>query len=164
MKKIAIIGGGASGMMAGIVASHHGAQVTIFEHRDRVGRKLLTTGNGKCNLTNLSLSKDDYRGNHPSFVMPVFEKFSVEDTLHFFEKFGFLPLFQHRFAPLLCVNDLQRRRFFLNLPRAADYIFATQGRFIQVRKNFSQKHKKITRQSISDNNIFAHIHGKFTFL
>lgn len=75
-------------MMAGIVASHHGAQVTIFEHRDRVGRKLLTTGNGKCNLTNLSLSKDDYRGNHPSFVMPVFEKFSVEDTLHFFEQLG----------------------------------------------------------------------------
>ena len=69
MKKIAIIGGGASGMMAGIVASHHGAQVTIFEHRDRVGRKLLTTGNGKCNLTNL-------------------EEFSVEDTLHFFEQLG----------------------------------------------------------------------------
>ena len=88
MKKIAIIGGGASGMMAGIVASHHGAQVTIFEHRERVGRKLLTTGNGKCNLTNLSLSKDDYRGNHPSFVVPVFEKFSVEDTLRFFEQLG----------------------------------------------------------------------------
>ena len=88
MKKIAIIGGGASGMMAAIVATSHGARVRIYEHKDRVGKKILTTGNGKCNLTNLSLSKDDYRGNHPSFVVPVFEKFSVEDTLRFFEQLG----------------------------------------------------------------------------
>ena len=88
MKKIAIIGGGASGMMAAIAATSRGARVTIYEHKDRVGKKILTTGNGKCNLTNLSLSKDDYRGNHPSFVVPVFEKFSVEDTLRFFEQLG----------------------------------------------------------------------------
>ena len=88
MKKIAIIGGGASGMMAAIAATSRGARVTIYEHKDRVGKKILTTGNGKCNLTNLSLSKVDYRGNHPSFVVPVFEKFSVEDTLRFFEQLG----------------------------------------------------------------------------
>lgn len=88
MKKIAIIGGGASGMMAAIAATSHGARVRIYEHKDRVGKKILTTGNGKCNLTNLSLSKDDYRGNHPSFVVPVFEAFSVEDTLRFFEQLG----------------------------------------------------------------------------
>lgn len=75
-------------MMAGIAAASHGAQVTIYEHKDRVGKKILTTGNGKCNLTNLSLSKDDYRGNHPSFVVSVFEDFSVADTLHFFEQSG----------------------------------------------------------------------------
>ena len=75
-------------MMAAIAATSRGARVTIYEHKDRVGKKILTTGNGKCNLTNLSLSKDDYRGNHPSFVVPVFEKFSVEDTLRFFEQLG----------------------------------------------------------------------------
>lgn len=75
-------------MMAGIAAAYQGAKVTIYEHKDRVGKKILTTGNGKCNLTNLSLSKDDYRGNHPSFVVPVFEKFTVADTLDFFEKLG----------------------------------------------------------------------------
>lgn len=75
-------------MMAGIAAAENGAKVTIYEHKDRVGKKLLTTGNGKCNLTNLSLSKDDYRGNHPSFVVPVFEQFSVQDTLEFFEGLG----------------------------------------------------------------------------
>lgn len=88
MKKIAIIGGGASGMLAAIAAARKGAYVTIYEHKDRIGKKLLTTGNGKCNFTNLSLSKDDYRGNHPSFVLPVLESFTVEETLRFFEEIG----------------------------------------------------------------------------
>jgi len=88
MKKIAIIGGGASGMMAAITAARRGARVTIYEHKDRVGKKILSTGNGKCNLTNLSVAEDDYRGNHPSFVMPVLEKFPVSMTLDFFEELG----------------------------------------------------------------------------
>ena len=90
MKKIAIIGGGASGMMAAITAARLGASVTIYEHKDRVGKKILTTGNGKCNLTNLSVSKDDYRGNHPSFVMSVLKEFPVAATLRFFEELGLL--------------------------------------------------------------------------
>lgn len=75
-------------MMSAIVAAREGCDVTLYEHKDRVGKKILTTGNGKCNLTNLSISKDDYRGNHPSFVMPILESFSVSDTLKFFEELG----------------------------------------------------------------------------
>lgn len=75
-------------MMAAVTAARFGSMVTIYEHNDRVGRKLLSTGNGKCNFTNRSVSKDDYRGNHPSFVVPVLEAFSQKDTLHFFEDSG----------------------------------------------------------------------------
>ena len=53
-KNIVIIGGGASGLMAAITAARLGACVTIVEHKDRVGKKILMTGNGKCNLTNMS--------------------------------------------------------------------------------------------------------------
>lgn len=50
-KKVWIIGGGASGMMAAITAAKEGMDVTIAEHMDRVGKKILSTGNGRCNLT-----------------------------------------------------------------------------------------------------------------
>ncbi|MBO6016146.1 MAG: aminoacetone oxidase family FAD-binding enzyme [Lachnospiraceae bacterium] len=88
MRKIAIIGGGAAGMMAAITAAGAGGTVTVYEHKDRVGKKLLSTGNGKCNLTNLSVSQDDYRGDHPAFVLPVLDAFPVADTLSFFEQLG----------------------------------------------------------------------------
>ena len=51
-----IIGGGAAGLMAAITAAENGAGVTILEHMPRVGKKILSTGNGKCNLTNLDMS------------------------------------------------------------------------------------------------------------
>ena len=61
MTKIAIIGGGASGMAAGITASRNGASVTVLEQNDILGKKILSTGNGRCNLTNLNMKTDDYR-------------------------------------------------------------------------------------------------------
>lgn len=51
-KKIAVIGGGPAGMMAAIQAARVGAQVELYERNDRVGKKILATGNGKCNFSN----------------------------------------------------------------------------------------------------------------
>lgn len=75
-------------MFAAICAKRAGAEVILLEHTDRVGKKILATGNGKCNLTNLSIQPGDYRGNHPSFVVPVLKRFSQKDTLQFFEEMG----------------------------------------------------------------------------
>ena len=52
MRTIAVIGGGASGMMAAITAASQGARVILLEHKDRIGKKILSTGNGRCNFTN----------------------------------------------------------------------------------------------------------------
>ena len=54
--KIAVIGAGASGMMSAIIAAKNGAQVTLIEKNDRIGKKILATGNGKCNFTNKTIS------------------------------------------------------------------------------------------------------------
>ena len=54
-RRIVIIGGGASGLTAAIGGARNGAHVTIVEHMDRVGKKILSTGNGRCNLTNLRM-------------------------------------------------------------------------------------------------------------
>lgn len=85
-KKIAIIGGGASGLFVSILLALHGLDVTIFERNQRVGKKILTTGNGRCNLTNEHLSGNDY--NHPVFVDDILSKFSVQETLDVFKTLG----------------------------------------------------------------------------
>lgn len=90
MKKVIIIGGGASGMMAAITAAENGADVTILEHKDRIGKKILMTGNGKCNLSNLSFSCDYYYSDTPEFLPRIFNQFSVEDTIALFHKLGLL--------------------------------------------------------------------------
>ncbi|MDD2972437.1 MAG: NAD(P)/FAD-dependent oxidoreductase [Lachnospiraceae bacterium] len=90
MKKVIVVGGGASGIMAAITAAEHGASVTILEHKDRIGKKILMTGNGKCNLSNLSFSDSDYYTDTPGFLSPVFQQFSVDDTILLFREIGLL--------------------------------------------------------------------------
>lgn len=89
-RQIAVIGGGASGMAAAIAASRAGSDVTILERNDRLGRKILVTGNGKCNLGNLKCSEKDYCGGSREFVKNCLERFGVQDTISFFDSMGLL--------------------------------------------------------------------------
>lgn len=88
---VVIIGGGAAGIMAAITAARCGVKTAIIEHKDRIGKKILSTGNGKCNYTNALQGIAYYRGDHPAFVLPVFEQFGLEETLKFFEEIGVYP-------------------------------------------------------------------------
>ncbi len=87
-KEIVIVGGGASGLMAAATAAQRKAKVTILEHQPACGKKLLATGNGRCNLTNLQKNPDSYRSHAPKAVEKVLRRFSVEDTLAFFAELG----------------------------------------------------------------------------
>ncbi|MCX7679205.1 MAG: NAD(P)/FAD-dependent oxidoreductase [Spirochaetes bacterium] len=87
MKKIAVIGGGASGLMAACIAAPH-AKVTIFEKQNDVGRKILATGNGRCNISNRNLDASHYFGKKPQFVNNVFGKFGLHQTEEFFRSIG----------------------------------------------------------------------------
>lgn len=91
MKKVIVIGGGAAGLMAAISAARAGAKVTILEHMEKPGKKLLVTGNGRCNLTNLSMKDENlFRSNHPELVKRSLSLFMPEDTLKFFKSLGVL--------------------------------------------------------------------------
>ena len=91
MRTVAVIGGGAAGMMAAITAAGEKDQhVILLERQQRVGRKLLSTGNGRCNLTNLHASADNYHGEDPAFVLPAMEQCSVEETLRLFSGMGLI--------------------------------------------------------------------------
>lgn len=90
-KTIAIIGGGASGMMAAIAAARAGGKVILIEHKDRLGKKILATGNGKCNYTNLFQEKYCYRSDVSDFPYKVITRFPAEETIRFFKELGIYP-------------------------------------------------------------------------
>lgn len=85
---VLVIGGGASGLMAAIAAARGGAKVTVLEANDRPGRKLLASGNGKCNLTNLDQDIRHYHTDDPAFVNAVLDHFPVESAIAFFTSLG----------------------------------------------------------------------------
>ena len=93
-----MVGGGAAGMLAAIVAAEAGERVTLLEGSGKLGRKILISGNGRCNLTNRAA--DDlrhYHGTHPRFVRSALDQFRLEETLAFFADLGIE--FSRRKAP-----------------------------------------------------------------
>ena len=90
-KRVAVVGAGASGIVAAIMAARGGAEVILIEHKDRVGKKILSTGNGKCNYTNDYMTTDCFRGEDLSTVSKVLKEFGTKETLDFFYELGILP-------------------------------------------------------------------------
>lgn len=88
--EVMVIGGGASGMLAAIMAKRAGAHVMILEKKNRVGKKILATGNGKCNFTNLLQTKECYRSEDDAFAWKVIEQFGAEDSIAWFDEIGVL--------------------------------------------------------------------------
>ncbi|MBQ6758531.1 MAG: NAD(P)/FAD-dependent oxidoreductase [Selenomonadaceae bacterium] len=90
MKKIIVIGGGASGMMSAIQAAELGASVTLLEKMPRVGRKLSITGKGRCNLTNAADVSEIVKNipGNGKFLFSALKKFSPADTVNFFKRLG----------------------------------------------------------------------------
>ena len=87
--KIGIIGAGASGMAAALAAAENpDVEVLVLERQSRVGRKLLATGNGRCNLTNLHALEGGYHGESPDFSQAALTRFSPEETLAWFRSLG----------------------------------------------------------------------------
>jgi len=87
-KNIIIAGAGPSGMCAAIAAARDGASVTVIEKNDTVGKKLSMTGNGRCNLSNLRMSADDFNENSRDRMKKWLSLFGVKDTINFFKSLG----------------------------------------------------------------------------
>lgn len=96
MAEVAIIGGGASGMAAAIAAAESGEHhVTLIERQQRVGRKLLSSGNGRCNLTNTELKIENYHGENPSFASFALSLWAPERVLEFFSGLGLMTVTEY---------------------------------------------------------------------
>ncbi len=96
METVIVIGGGASGLMAAITASEDKSRrVILLERQQRIGRKLLATGNGRCNLTNTGASLENYHGEQEGFAAPALSKFTPAQALDFFHGLGLLTVTEY---------------------------------------------------------------------
>ena len=105
-KRIAVVGGGAAGLMAAIAAAEGGGQVTLLEPNDRLGKKLNITGKGRCNVTN-NTDIEGLLANIPrngKFLYSAFNRFNSADVMAFFEKLG-VPLKTERGNRVFPVSD-----------------------------------------------------------
>lgn len=104
--RVAVIGGGAAGMMAAISAARNGACVTLIERNDRCGKKLRITGKGRCNVTNACDTREflNHVPTNPRFLYSALNAFSTDDTIAFFEDAG-VPLKVERGRRVFPVSD-----------------------------------------------------------
>lgn len=106
MKKIAIIGAGAAGLMAGCRCKDSGIDFTLYERNDRVGRKLAITGKGRCNVTNNCTFEEFFKNvpTNPRFLYSSYSSFNSQDTMEYFESLG-VPLKTERGNRVFPVSD-----------------------------------------------------------
>ena len=90
MKKVAIIGAGASGLLASIFCTKNGAKVDIYEQNSKPAKKILVSGNGRCNISNANLSSNDYFSDNPEFTKFALEEFGFKKFEKFCAEIGLL--------------------------------------------------------------------------
>ncbi len=88
---VIIVGAGASGLLAAITAARLGSSVLVIEQKEKAGKKILATGNGKCNFTNQYQNPQCYHSDDSAFAMKVLSCFDVQKTLQFFKELGIYP-------------------------------------------------------------------------
>lgn len=139
LKRVAVIGAGASGLIASWFAADS-CEVVLYEKEKKAGRKLLVTGNGRCNISNMHADHTRYHGHNPGFVRNVLSAFSVQDTISFFESIG-IPFIEEEDGKLFPASlqasivtkvfeyELARKNVETRAHRRIDKIIPEGGRF-----------------------------------
>ncbi|MDP4120970.1 MAG: aminoacetone oxidase family FAD-binding enzyme [Bacillota bacterium] len=148
---IAIIGGGASGLLCGIAAArkNKNKKIIIIEKESRVGKKLLATGNGRCNLTNTTISENNYSGSFSSEINNTFSEFTSDYIIKYFESIG-----------IICKADSEGRVYPLSDQASSVLdLIRTELLHLNVEEHCTMTVKSITNR----NNIFQINCGETTF-
>ena len=154
MSKVAIIGGGAAGMLCGVYAARRGHQVHILEKNEKLGKKLFITGKGRCNVTNDSDTEELFPAvmSNRKFLYSAFYTYGSRDVMEFFEKAG-VPLKTERGNRVFPVSDHSS-----DIIRALEWELKKAGAQIHLHtevKEVCTQDEKVTGVLLSDGTFFA---------
>lgn len=141
-RKVIVIGAGAAGTMAAGVAAQNGAEVILLERNEKIARKVMITGKGRCNVTNNVADTQEFISNIPGngrFLYGAFSSFNSQDTIDFFENYG-VPLKVERGNRVFPVSD-----------KAVDIVDAL-NRYITTNK-VQRKTERVAKLIVEDNEI-----------
>lgn len=103
-----VLGAGAAGLMCAIEAGKHGRRVLVLERADRIGKKILISGGGRCNFTNLHTSPENFASSNPHFAKSALARYRPETFLRLVEKYR-IPYHEKKLGQLFCdrsANDI----------------------------------------------------------
>lgn len=153
IRDVIVIGGGASGMMAAIGAARQGSQVTVLEKEEKPGRKLLATGNGKCNFTNEYQGMECYYSKDKAFVSSVLERFGKTETLAFFQELGIYPMEKNGYyyphsgqaesVVRLLQREMERLKIKIKCQEQVKDIRFQEGRFLVETATYTYEGKRV---------------------
>ena len=141
-RKVIVVGAGAAGTMAAGAAAQSGAEVVLFERNEKIARKVMITGKGRCNVTNNVADTQEFISNIPGngrFLYGAFSSFNSQDTIVFFENYG-VPLKVERGNRVFPVSD-----------KAVDIVDAL-NKYITVNK-VQRKTERVTKLIVEDDEI-----------
>jgi predicted Rossmann fold flavoprotein len=98
---VLILGGGAAGLMCAIEAGMRGRRVGVLEHADRLGKKILISGGGRCNFTNLHCQPENFLSSNPHFAKSALARYTPADFIALVEKHG-IPYHEKTLGQLFC--------------------------------------------------------------
>src|ERR1700674_5012363 len=96
-----ILGGGAAGLMCAIEAGKRGRRVAVLDHADRAGKKILISGGGRCNFTNLHCQPENFLSSNPHFAKSALARYTPADFIALVEKYG-IPYHEKTLGQLFC--------------------------------------------------------------
>ncbi|RSL17177.1 hypothetical protein EDE15_2706 [Edaphobacter aggregans] len=85
---VAVLGGGAAGMMCALEAGRRGRRVVVFDHAEKIGKKILISGGGRCNFTNIHARAENFLSENPHFAKSALARFTPADIIAMIEKHG----------------------------------------------------------------------------
>ena len=103
---VIVLGGGAAGLMCAIEAGKRGRRVAVLEHADRIGKKILISGGGRCNFTNLHCRPDNFLSANPHFCKSALARYTPADFIALVEKHG-IPYHEKKLGQLFCDRSAQ---------------------------------------------------------
>lgn len=166
MYDVIVVGGGASGMTAAIFAAKRQLSVLIIDHKERLGKKILATGNGKCNYTNLYQEQDCYRGQHPEFAMEVLRQFDQNQTIAFFRSLGIEPKIKQGYVypyslqaqavTQVLMMELKRLRVKISLSNHISSVEKKDSIFLVSTKNYTYEGKSVV---LATGGCASQVHG-----